>query len=464
MARWQWSQGKRIWHFDLNALTDAAGTALSSGEYLLPYGFTVRNLATPNASTQRNIPANLNADTGTVTLAMGVDGSNEPALASAYRFSFTALVFENPNPRLRVSASLEELTSTAVETRQNDLGGLNVNEIATVYSSIQNELARAYNPRPGEYYYNACRVRIAGTSAVPQAFLESTAPSIASSTPDLCFAAAGVQRVSTGDQSTSTDLARLSDGRIATVGQYDPSGASSGSFVGLYFPDGTPRIRLPRVSNAMLITLGNTYYTSIAVDSQDRIIRAGYSVALTGETNLVIGRSLPDTNLSNDTTFSSTETRNTQIYSTTGSEHVINDIALQTDGKIVAVGRVKNGTAGNNDVVVLRYNTDGTLDTTFNTTGYRIDDVDGTGSDNQAMAVAIDATGKIVLVGRHDTGTFLIMRLNSNGTRDTSFFSSGARFYGISGTIGDDVARFDFHDHSRQIVYTVGNQFVMMYF
>jgi uncharacterized delta-60 repeat protein len=424
--------------YDLNAMTSAAGSALASGEYLLPYGFTVRDLAAPTANTQRTITANNSADTGTVTLAMAVDGSNEPTVPTAYRFSYTALVFENPTPRTRVAASLEEKTSTAVATRLNNLGGSSSIEGNTIYSSSQNQLS-AYNVRHAAFWNNACQVRIAGSSAAPEAFLESTAPSIASSTPDLCFGGSGFQTIQPGQTATSTDIARLSDGRMATVGQYDP-GATIGSFVGLYLPDGTGQTITPRLSNAMSTTLGSTFYTSIAVDSQDRIIRAGYSLALTGETNLVIGRSLPDANLSNDTSFSSNETFNTSIFSAPGSEHVINDIALQPDGKIVAVGRIKNGTAGNNDVLVVRYNTNGTLDTTFNTTGYVIDDVDGGGLDNQALAVAIDAAGKIILVGRHDTGIFLAMRFNSNGTRDTSFNSIGHRFLGISGTVGGDAA------------------------
>ncbi len=419
--------------YDLSAMTTTAGTALASGEYLLPYGFTVRDSVAPTAATQRTITANNSTDTGTATLAMAVDGSNEPGVPTAYRFSYTALVFENPTPVTQVSASLEEKSSTAVVSRRS---GLAPAEAVTLYSSGQNELAD-YGIHAAGQFANACQVRIAGTAAVPEAYLESIAPSVNSSDLSNCFGGGGVHTVFPAQRAVNTDVGLLSDGRIATVGTYyDDTNLTTGSYVATFLPDGSRQIL--RFSNAMATTLGSTHYTSLAIDSQNRIIRAGYSVTLAGVTQLVIGRSLINATLGNDTTFSSVETFNTQIYSATGSEHVINDIALQTDGKIVAVGRVKNGTAGHNDVLLIRYNTDGTLDTTFNTTGYRIDDVDGGSLDNQALSLLIDPSGNIVVAGKHNNpGVFLLMRFTSTGARDQTFNGIGHKLQGISGSTDD---------------------------
>ncbi|MEY4531388.1 MAG: hypothetical protein RLZZ156_2109, partial [Deinococcota bacterium] len=359
--------------YDLNAMTTTAGTALASGEYLLPYGFTVRDSAAPTANTQRTITANNSTNTGTVTLAMAVDGSNEPGLPTAYRFSYTALVFENPTPFTQVAASFEEKTNADVVTRRTNLGNSVV--ATTLYTSAQNQLADFVAHETG-VFANACQVRIAGTALSPEAFLESTSPSSAVSTINSCFASGGFSVARPAQGSSIQDIAALPDGRIVSVGQSTP--ASPQGWLGMFTPSGRKLSTV--VSNATLAT--TTSYTSIGLDSQNRIIRGGYSTGSSG-TQLSMGRSIAATSsISNDTTFSSTETVNTQIYTATGSEHVINDLVVQADNKIVAVGYVKNGTAGNKDVLVIRYNTDGTLDTTFNTTGYRIDDIDGGSLEN----------------------------------------------------------------------------------
>lgn len=57
------------------------------------------------------------------------------------------------------------------------------------------------------------------------------------------------------------------------------------------------------------------------------------------------------------------------LYNGTASASDIGyGVAVQADGKIVLVGRT-NGSGTGSDVLVLRYNSNGTLDTTFNNTG-----------------------------------------------------------------------------------------------
>jgi uncharacterized delta-60 repeat protein len=71
------------------------------------------------------------------------------------------------------------------------------------------------------------------------------------------------------------------------------------------------------------------------------------------------------------------------------------DLALQNDGKVVAVGYFHNGT--DDDFAVARYNPDGTLDTGFNGTGIATTDFGG--NSDTARGVAIQPDGKIVVVG-----------------------------------------------------------------
>ncbi|HEX3359056.1 MAG TPA: DNRLRE domain-containing protein [Tepidisphaeraceae bacterium] len=115
-----------------------------------------------------------------------------------------------------------------------------------------------------------------------------------------------------------------------------------------------------------------------------------------------------------------------------------NDIAVQTDGKIVVVGTEFAETAlGNDDIAVARLTPAGKLDATFGAvnsdgsrTGHRLY---GLGGDDTGNAVAIDyngtaATNKfygtIVVAGHVDSGS-AVVRIKPNGDPDTSFDGDG---------------------------------------
>ena len=82
------------------------------------------------------------------------------------------------------------------------------------------------------------------------------------------------------------------------------------------------------------------------------------------------------------------------------------------------------------DFALARYNPNGTLDTSFSGDGRKTTDF--AGPDDGATGVAIQSDGKIVVVGRTgfgspfgDTFDFALARYNSNGTLDTSFSGDG---------------------------------------
>lgn len=99
----------------------------------------------------------------------------------------------------------------------------------------------------------------------------------------------------------------------------------------------------------------------------------------------------------------------------TGANNYIHSITLQSDGKILIVGNFTtyNGTSRNR---IARLNSDGTLDTSFDP---------GTGADWGVYSLAIQNDGKILIVGDFEEFNGInirrIVRLNSNGTQDTSF-------------------------------------------
>jgi uncharacterized delta-60 repeat protein len=107
------------------------------------------------------------------------------------------------------------------------------------------------------------------------------------------------------------------------------------------------------------------------------------------------------------------------------------DLALQSDGKIIAAGTVfvdfNPGDQSDTDFALARYNPDGTPDTTFGTGGQV--STDFLGMEDDAFSVLIQPDGKIVAVGSaNDPATFYdfaAARYLSNGTIDTTFGVAG---------------------------------------
>ena len=95
-------------------------------------------------------------------------------------------------------------------------------------------------------------------------------------------------------------------------------------------------------------------------------------------------------------------------------------LVIQPDGRIMVVG-----TAGE-DIALARYTPDGKLDTTFGTGGTKITDL---GFDDVATGVTLTPDGKIVMcgntIGAELNNDFLLARYNTNGTLDTTFGTGG---------------------------------------
>ena len=104
------------------------------------------------------------------------------------------------------------------------------------------------------------------------------------------------------------------------------------------------------------------------------------------------------------------------------------DIALQHDGKIVVVGYMTNGV--DNDLFVVRFDSNGVLDINFGVSGAYI--YDGGIGDDLGLAIAVQSDGKIVVAGAHSNGVdddILVLRLSVDGFPDPTFGSDGAFVY-----------------------------------
>src|SRR6266446_7815281 len=111
------------------------------------------------------------------------------------------------------------------------------------------------------------------------------------------------------------------------------------------------------------------------------------------------------------------------------STDIAHAVAVQADGKLVVVGQTyKNNDFSGEDFVVTRYNTDGTLDNTFGSGGRVRTDFPGLAA--VPSSVVIQPDRKIVVAGGAFPlftflGNFELVRYNPNGSLDTSFGNGG---------------------------------------
>ena len=157
---------------------------------------------------------------------------------------------------------------------------------------------------------------------------------------------------------------------------------------------------------------------SVAIQSDGKIVAAGYSHNGSNNDFAVVRYS---TDGSLDTTFGTAGKVITAIGSGTD---VANYVVVQSDGKIVAAGYSHNGS--NVDFAVVRYSTDGSLDTSFGTGG-KVTTAVGSSNDT-GRSVVMQSDGKIIVVGSSENSTdtdFAVVRYNTNGSLDTTFSSDG---------------------------------------
>src|SRR5438552_13266724 len=111
------------------------------------------------------------------------------------------------------------------------------------------------------------------------------------------------------------------------------------------------------------------------------------------------------------------------------STDIAQAVAVQADGKLVVVGQTyKHNDFSGEDFVVTRYNTDGTLDNSFGSGGKVRTDFPGLAA--VPSSVVIQPDGKIVVAGGAFPlftflGNFEVVRYNPNGSLDTSFGDGG---------------------------------------
>jgi uncharacterized delta-60 repeat protein len=160
----------------------------------------------------------------------------------------------------------------------------------------------------------------------------------------------------------------------------------------------------------------------VAVQSDGKIVVVGQASDTTGTGTLGLIVERFNSNGTLDTSFGSGGVART-LTAQFGAGYAV---AIQSDGKIVAAGQA-NAPGGGTEVAVARFNTNGSLDTSFGSGGT---DLLNLGEDSRALGLALQSNGDIVIVGSQAPGlqvpNALIARLTPSGALDSSFNGTGA--------------------------------------
>ncbi len=157
---------------------------------------------------------------------------------------------------------------------------------------------------------------------------------------------------------------------------------------------------------------------SVAIQNDGKIVVTGYSRINSNDVFTLV-RYNTDGNL--DNSFGTNGVVTTAVGA---DEDEAYSVAIQNDGKIIVAGF--SWTTNNSDLAIVRYNTDGTLDNTFGTNGIVTTDI--ANSTEEVRSIAIQNDGKIIAAGFYDNETnddFLLVRYNSDGTLDDTFGTNG---------------------------------------
>ncbi len=200
----------------------------------------------------------------------------------------------------------------------------------------------------------------------------------------------------------------LEDRFLLTAGDLDTTFGSGGVVLTSF----------PSSSNKVKGTSGNAF--AVQTQADGKIVAAGW-----GNGNFAVSRY--NANGSLDSTFGSGGKVVTTFVQQLNASAF--DLAIQQDGKIVVVGNTLVSSGSSYGIfAVARYNTNGTLDTSFGSSHNGLVTTRILGSDT-AKAVVIQSDGKILVAGSAaragSSNSDALVRYNASGTLDTSFGQGG---------------------------------------
>ncbi|MEW6474047.1 MAG: fibronectin type III domain-containing protein [Actinomycetota bacterium] len=173
---------------------------------------------------------------------------------------------------------------------------------------------------------------------------------------------------------------------------------------------------------ATLSTSGTAEPKAVGVDSQGRVVVIGSeSIAGVGD-HFLVARFLPDG--SRDDTFGASGNSRVQFGDPQPGSTIVSSPgeagAVQADDKIVVAGSAYAG--GRNGFAVARFLPNGALDPEFGTDGVTLTSIS---SHDAPRALTLQPDGRILVAG-WGSGGFSIARYNTDGSLDTTFAGDGA--------------------------------------
>jgi uncharacterized delta-60 repeat protein len=161
---------------------------------------------------------------------------------------------------------------------------------------------------------------------------------------------------------------------------------------------------------------GSSKSTAAAVAVQSDGGILAAGTALIGSYDILLARYDEDGNL--DSTFNSTGILTTDL----GGWEFGYAMTLQDDGKIVVAGTTRSQPGPHYDIAVTRYMTTGMLDNSFGTGGVVTTSI---GDYDAAYAVAVQMDDKIVVAGMADGRYLMVARYSPAGVLDATFGGDG---------------------------------------
>ncbi|MBI3994557.1 MAG: hypothetical protein HY349_01140 [Nitrospirae bacterium] len=248
--------------------------------------------------------------------------------------------------------------------------------------------------------------------------MSSTAQAAAAGDLDTSFGSGGKVMTDFFANYDSDNAAAIQgDGKIVGVG-YAQNGSNIDFALTRYNIDGSLDTTFGTGGKVTADFGGNDQAYAVAIQSDRKIVVAGWSSTISTGQDFALARYNTDGTL--DTTFG---TAGKVITDFGGGNSQALGVAIHTNGKIVAGGLARVGSY--NDFALARYNSNGTLDTTYGTGGKVTTDF---GNEDSAYAIAVQSDNKVVAVGQARNGSnfdFAVARYNSNGSLDTTFDTDG---------------------------------------
>ena len=258
---------------------------------------------------------------------------------------------------------------------------------------------------------------------------------------DQSFGTGGKVTTDFGGYDSCRAMAIRPDGRIILAGITNPgAGFNYNIALARYKVDGSLDTSFGMGGMAVFDLLSQVSIFDVELQSDGRIVVAGF---ITFDSSLpavdffvarFTSSGSPDLSFGGGDGFESTDFFNPRDYAFS--------LVIQPDGKIVVAGGTNDEFGGsygylNFDYCMARYNADGSLDTSFGTGGRVVTESFGKGRPADLLLVA---NGKIVQAVTSQTpqtsyADFALIRYNANGSVDTSFGTAGYTKVDLEGTI-----------------------------